>query len=109
LAEHGFELSEDKLCIVFDGIDYMEVVKLLVSGLSKERHLKNTVTGFSKNRFTVIEPQEILYLETGSECIMALTLKDQYAMKETLQYYEHAWVEKGFIRINKSNWLIFCM
>ncbi|WP_318036518.1 LytTR family DNA-binding domain-containing protein [Candidatus Contubernalis alkalaceticus] len=46
---------------------------------------------------------EILsYLEAGPDGIMAYTATNHYRMKETLQYYESIWAEKGFIRVNKS-------
>jgi two-component system response regulator LytT len=101
LVERGHEVPSDKLCVVFDAIDYMDVVKLLVSGIQKNIH-KDTVTGFSDNKYIVIEPKDILYLETNSDCIVAHTLSHTYSMKETLQYYETLWTERGFVRANKS-------
>lgn len=101
LAERGYDIPGEKLCIVFDAVDYMDVVKLLASGCQKGIH-KSTVTGFSKNRYIVMEPKDILYLEACQDCIMAYTSANKYIIKETLQYYEILWAEKGFIRINKS-------
>ncbi|MFX3631422.1 MAG: LytTR family DNA-binding domain-containing protein [Candidatus Pristimantibacillus sp.] len=102
LVETGYDIPSGKLSVVFDAIDYMDVIKLLVSGVREDIHLMNTFTGLSDNKFTVMEQRDVLYLETGSEGIMAYTKSNRYSIKETLQYYENVWAAKGFIRINKS-------
>jgi two-component system response regulator LytT len=102
LVERGYDVPSEKLAIVFDALDYMDVIKLLVSGIRKDNHLVSTVTGLSQNKFAVIEPKDILYLEAGPDGITSYTTTKHYSMKETLQYYESIWLEKGFIRINKS-------
>jgi DNA-binding LytR/AlgR family response regulator len=102
LVERGYDLPSDKLCIVFDAIDYMEVIKLLVSGVREEIYYASTFTGLSDNKFAVIEPKDVIYMEAGSDGIMAYTKSKPYSVKETLQYYENVWAAKGFIRINKS-------
>ncbi len=101
LVERGYAIPDDKLCIVFDAIDYMDAVKLLTSGIGNGLQ-KDTVTGLRENKYAVIEPKDILYLEASSDCIVAHTVSHEYRMKETLQYYETLWTEKGFIRANKS-------
>ncbi|MNI19944.1 Transcriptional regulatory protein YpdB [compost metagenome] len=102
LVERGYDIPSEKLSIVFDAIDYMDVIKLLVSGVRENIHYMNTLTGFNENKFAVIEPKDVLYLEAGSEGMMAYTKSNRYRIKETLQYYENIWVVKGFVRINKS-------
>ncbi|MBD8497899.1 LytTR family DNA-binding domain-containing protein [Paenibacillus arenosi] len=102
LVEKGFELPTEKICIVFDAIEYMDVVKLLVSGIREEMHMTHRFTGLSDNKFAVIEPRDVRYVEAGPDGIMAYTKSNKYSIKETLQYYENVWVVKGFIRINKS-------
>lgn len=102
LVEKGYDIPGEKLCVVFDAIDYMDVIKLLVSGVREDIHFLNTLTGLSENKFAVFEPRDVLYLEAGSEGIMAFTMSKHYSVKETLQYYENMWAAKGFIRINKS-------
>ncbi|GMK37684.1 hypothetical protein PCCS19_07380 [Paenibacillus sp. CCS19] len=102
LVEQGFALPEGKRCIVFDAIDYMDVVKLLVSGIREDTQYANTLTGLIDNKFAVIEPKDVVYLEAGSDGLMAYTKSNRYSVKETLQYYENLWAAKGFIRINKS-------
>jgi two-component system response regulator LytT len=102
LVERGYNLPSDKLSLVFDAIDYMDVIKLLVSGIRRDIFYQNTVTGLSDNKFAVIEPKDILFLEAGQDGITAYTSTKHYSMKETLQYYESVWIEKGFIRVNKS-------
>lgn len=102
LVEQGYDLPKEKLSIVFDALDYMDVIKLLVSGIREDHQIRNTLTGFLDNKFAVIDPTDILYIEAGSEGIMAHTSTNHYSIKETLQYYENLWVAKGFVRINKS-------
>ncbi len=102
LVEKGYDLPGDKLCVVFDAIDYMDAVKLLVSGALEDAAYRHTFTGLSNNKFAVIEPKNVLYLEAGSDGIAAVTAAGRYIVKETLQYYEAAWLAKGFARINKS-------
>ncbi|MCR8844462.1 LytTR family transcriptional regulator DNA-binding domain-containing protein [Paenibacillus sp. SC116] len=102
LVEKGFELPSEKICIVFDAIEYMDVVKLLVSGVREEMHMMHRLTGLSENKFAVIEPRNVIYVEAGPDGIMAYTKSNRYSIKETLQYYENMWGVKGFIRINKS-------
>lgn len=102
LVEQGYDIPSGKICIVFDAIDYMDVIKLLVSGVREDMHFTNTLIGLSENKFAVMEPRDILYLEAGPEGIMAYTKSNRYSIKETLQYYENIWAAKGFIRVNKS-------
>jgi len=102
LIERGFDIPEGKISIVFDALDYMEAARLLSEGISRESNPIDAVTGFYQNRFAVISPKDILYLESGSDGIHCFTPQNHYSMKETLQYYEALWKEKGFIRINKS-------
>ena len=102
LVEKGYDLPSGKLSVVFEAIDYMDVIKLLVSGIRADTHYMNTLTGLSDNKFVVIEPKDVLYLEAGSDGIMAYIKSNRYSIKESLQYYENLWGVKGFIRINKS-------
>lgn len=102
LVEKGYDMPAGKLCMVFDPMDYMDVVKLLVSGVREDLYYTNTLTGLSGNTFAVLDPGGVLYLEAGSDGITAYTATNRYSVKETLHYYETIWAAKGFIRINKS-------
>ncbi|WP_372631158.1 LytTR family DNA-binding domain-containing protein [Cohnella sp.] len=102
LVERGYDQPADKLCLVFDAIDYMDAVKLLVSGVRADLLSLDTLTGLSDNKFAVLEPREVLYLEAGSDGILAYSPSGRYSVKDTLHYYETSWAAKGFIRINKS-------
>ena len=102
LVERGYDIPGEKLVVVFDAIDYLDAVNLLVASARKSVHYPNTVTGFRDNKFTVIENKEIVYIEAGPDGITAHTGASHYSMKETLQYYESIWEDKGFIRVNKS-------
>ncbi|MFD0674681.1 LytTR family DNA-binding domain-containing protein [Cohnella sp. GCM10027633] len=102
LVERGYALPEGKRCIVFEPIDYMDVVRLLVSGLQEDVPYRDALTGLSDNKFAVIEPRDVVYLEAGSDGLAAYTKANRYFVKETLQHYEALWSAKGFLRINKS-------
>lgn len=102
LVEQGYDIPGDKLSIVFDAIDYMDVVKLLVSGVREDTRYANTLTGLSGNKFAVIAPRDVVYVEAGPDGMAAYTGSGRYGIKETLQYYENIWAVQGFIRINKS-------
>lgn len=102
LVERGFESPDDRTTIVFDPLDYMEVVRLLVSGVREEGAGPRTLTGQSGNTFTVLAPREILYLEAEQDGIVACTPSGRYRVPQTLQYYELSWATIGFLRINKS-------
>ncbi len=102
LVERGHDMPSDKPCIVFDAIDYMDVVRLLVSGIREDVHYRHTLTGLSDNKFAVMEPQDVFYLEAGADGLTAYTGTKPYSVKETLHYYETMWAAVGFIRINKS-------
>ncbi len=102
LVEHGYDLPSGKLSVVFDAVDYMDVVKLLVSGVQEERRYMHTLTGLSDNKFAVIEPRDVIYLEASGDGVMAYTESKPYRIKETLHYYESIWAAQGYIRINKS-------
>jgi len=102
LVEQGYDVPSDKLSIVFDAIDYMDVVKLLVSGVREDSHYRDTLTGLSDNKFAVIDPRDVIYVEAGPDGMTAYTKSNRYRIKETLQYYENVWAARGFLRINKS-------
>lgn len=102
LVERGYALPDGKRCIVFDPIDYMDVSKLLVSGLREDGPYLDALTGLSGNKFAVLDPRDVVYLEAGPEGLAAHTKTGRYSVKETLQHYETLWSAKGFLRINKS-------
>jgi len=102
LVERGFDLPVNCTAIVFDALDYMEVVRLLVSGVRDEAAGPRTLTGKSGTTFTVFAPRDVRYLEAEQDSIIACTSSGRYRVRQTLQYYEVSWATIGFIRINKS-------
>lgn len=102
VVERGYDVPIGKLAIIFDAIDYMDVVKLLVSGVREDHKYFHSITGIHDNKFSVIEPKNVVYIEAGLDGILAFTMSGSYRIKETLQYYESLWAAYGFIRINKS-------
>ncbi len=102
LVERGHESPEGKLVIVFDALDYMEVVRLLVSGLREDGGGRRLLTGQLGNNFTVFAPREVAYFEATAEGIMACTASGRYRVRQTLQHYEATLAGTGFVRVNKS-------
>jgi DNA-binding LytR/AlgR family response regulator len=102
LVERGHELPAGKPALVFDGLDYMDAVRMLVAGLRAEGSGPRTLTGQSGSTFTVIPPRDVQFLEAAADGIVACTSSGRYGVRQTLQYYELSWAPLGFIRINKS-------
>lgn len=102
LVERGFELPADKPALVFDPLDYMEAVRMLVAGVRDDSGGQRTLTGQSGSTFTVLSPREVRYLEAEGDGVVAATASGRYRVRRTLQYYELSWSTIGFIRVNKS-------
>lgn len=102
LVERGHEPPEGKPALVFDALDYMEAVRMLVAGVREEGSGPRTLTGQNGSTFTVIAPRDVLYIEAEANGIVACTSSGRYRVRQTLQYYELSWATIGFIRINKS-------
>ena len=102
LVERGHPMPSDKPTIVFDALDYMDAVRMLVAGVRDEGSGPRTLTGQSGSTFTVIAPRDVQYIEAEAEGIAACTATGRYRVRQTLQYYELSWATIGFIRINKS-------
>jgi DNA-binding LytR/AlgR family response regulator len=103
LVERGFEMPPGKLAIVFDPTDYMEAVEILKHDAeSKPPAGSNTVTGFSNNRYWLIQVQDINHIDAHGSEITCHTDQETYYLKNNLQYYEDALGCHGVIRINKS-------
>lgn len=102
LVERGFEVPLQGLAVVFDALDYMDVVRLIIGGLPDQRNGRLTLTGQRGTTFTLLKPREVIYFEATADGIVAHTAAGQYRVRQTLQFYEASWAAIGFIRINKS-------
>ncbi len=102
LVERGFEIPPEKLVIIFDPIDYMDAIALLNNESELKQGVPETVTGFSKNRYSLVPIQEIYHIDAHGSEIMCYSEKELYYLKNTLQYYEETLSFHGIIRINKS-------
>lgn len=102
LVERGLEQPLDKPAIVFDALDYMEAVRMLVAGVRDEVGGPRALTGQSGSTFTVLAPREVRYLEAQDDGVAAVTATGRFRVRRTLQYYELSWSTIGFIRVNKS-------
>ena len=102
LVERGFPQPEGCICLVFDLLDYNDVLDLLLSNEQREEFTGNTISGFSNNRYSLLSVKDIYYFEANSSRISCFTSKNEYAVKGTLLNYEESLRSRGFLRINKS-------
>lgn len=102
LIERGLEIPAEKLVVVFDSVDYMEAIDLLIRGGEPKPGSPDTITGFSKNRYHLIPIHEIYHIKAHGSEIICFTAKEIYYLKNTLQYYADSLSFHGIIRINKS-------
>jgi DNA-binding LytR/AlgR family response regulator len=101
LVERGFEMPAGILAIVFDTIDYREAIELLMKEVAKHPGTE-TITGFANNRYSLLPLADIQYIEALGSDILCHVDTCTYYLKNTLQYYDDLFSNRGLIRINKS-------
>ena len=102
LVERGYPLEDGKISIVFDGIDYDEVIELLSTsgdGIDLE---DQTIIGFSNNRYALLELSKIDYIEAQGTQVSCFVHEEVFVVKKTLSHYESELKGVGIVRINKS-------
>lgn len=102
LVEAGFHQPPGKICIVFNGDDYLEAMDLLLKGVGEDTMKSAAIAGFHNNRYVVIDVGDILYIESDGSDIRCITKTRGCFLKKTLTYYEKTLYQKGILRINKS-------
>ncbi|WP_328473374.1 LytTR family transcriptional regulator DNA-binding domain-containing protein [Actinoplanes sp. NBC_00393] len=102
LVERGFEVPAGRPAIVFDALDYMDVVRLLVAGVREQNGGARSVVGQRGSNFVVLTAREVVYLEAVAEGIVARTASGRDRVRGTLQHFEVSWAGLGFVRINRS-------
>lgn len=102
LVERGFEVPVGCPAIVFDALDFMDVVRLLVAGVREQHGAVRSVVGQRGSAFVVLTAREVVYLEAAAEGIVARTASGRDRVRGTLQHYEVSWAGLGFVRINRS-------
>ncbi len=102
LVERGYDTEENKICIVFDPIDYDEVIELLQDDAPIINVDDHTITGFSNNRYSIIDMSDILYIEAQGAQVSCYTTENEFSVKKTLSFYENELKAQGIVRINKS-------
>ncbi len=101
LIERGYDLVDDKTCIVFDPIEYIDVLTFISQDKIATDQTEQ-ITGFSNNKYTIINRNDIYIIESNSGKLICFTKEEQYEIKGTLYYYEELLGRLGIIRINKS-------
>jgi DNA-binding LytR/AlgR family response regulator len=102
LVERGFEVPDGRPAIVFDALDFMDVVRLLVAGVREQPGGARSVVGQRGGNFVVLTAREVIYLEAGADGIVARTAAGRDRVRGTLQHYEVSWAGLGFVRVNRS-------
>jgi two-component system response regulator LytT len=85
LERGGFTISNDA-DLIFKEVNYTQ----------------ETIVGKYNNRYEIIPYQEIIYVESFGHEIILHALDKEYSIKEKLFEIEGMYIDKGFIRINKS-------
>lgn len=103
LIERGMDVPPGRPAIVFDALDWAEVVRVLAAGMSKGAPETPTIlTGQRGSTFAVLSPREVRLIEASDDGISAHTTTGSYRLRGTLQHYEENWSGLGFIRVNRS-------
>ncbi|MGL5675275.1 MAG: LytTR family DNA-binding domain-containing protein [Cellulosilyticaceae bacterium] len=112
LVEKGYDLPEDKICVVFNTLDFREAFELIQEdnspseqcnkGEEIEISTKDVIVGYYQDRYALIKPREIMFIEANKNEITCVTSEKTYYLKQPLYIYERLLKEKGIIQINKS-------
>ncbi|MFF2369296.1 LytTR family DNA-binding domain-containing protein [Agromyces sp. NPDC058110] len=107
LVERGHEAPAGVPAVIFDALDYVEVVRTLATGMRAVPEPAGSsgprmITGQADGAFRVIAPRDVRVLEATPDGIVARTATGTYRVRETLQHYEAEWAGFGIIRVNKS-------
>ncbi len=98
LVEQGYDMPKGKISIVFEAIDYLEAVEIIL----KEKKNSSLITGYALDRYTLMDVKDVLYLEVYGTELRCRTIDQMYNLKRTLSYYEQKYKSRGIVRINKS-------
>ncbi len=102
LVERGFPAPDGPPAIVFDALDHMDVVRLLVSGVAGRGALQRTLVGQRGEAFVVVPAREIVSITVGADGLIANTASGPIRVRGTLQQFETSWGGIGFFRANRS-------
>lgn len=102
LVERGQNMPLEGVSIVFDSLDYMEVVEMVEKLNVGPDNGSEILLGYYKDRYAIIQPDQVLYIEAQGNQVTCITSKETYYLKKPLYYYEAMLEVSNFIRINKS-------
>lgn len=102
LVERGRPVPPTGQVILFDALDYGDVVRLLASGLRKGSALPRTVIGQRGEAFVVTVVREIVTVAASADGLTASTATGVLRLRGTLQQLEEEWAAAGFVRANRS-------
>lgn len=102
LVERGFQVPSGKVAIVFDPIDYVEAVQLLLKDTEFGQPGPEIITGFSNNRYSLVPIRDVYHIDAEGSEVTCYLNKETCCLKNTLSYYERTLGSHGIVRINKS-------
>lgn len=102
LVERGHPVPPAGQVILFDALDYVDVVRLLASGFRKGSAQPRTVVGQRGETFAVVAVREIVTVAASADGLVAHTATGELRLRGTLQQFEAEWATVGFIRANRS-------
>ncbi|MCE0540790.1 LytTR family transcriptional regulator DNA-binding domain-containing protein [Kineosporia rhizophila] len=102
LVERGHPIPEGVPAIVFDPLDYMDVVRVLAAGVRAGGTFARTLIGQRNDAFVVLTAREVLVVEASADGIFAVTAAGRLRVRATLQQVESDWAALGFVRANRS-------
>lgn len=101
LVEQGYEMIDGRINIVFEPMDYMDVLMLINKGIDLDVN-PSTLIGMASDRFVMLPVEEIEYIEVSGGEVVCKMAENVYRLKQKLSNYETMLSEQRFIRINKS-------
>lgn len=102
LVERGNTAPDHAPAIVFDALDYVQVVRLLASGIRGSAQTPRTMIGQRDDAFVVLAARDVLVIEAADDGAIAVTASGTARMRGTLQQIETTWGPLGFVRANRS-------
>lgn len=102
LVERGFAIPDSGTCVVFDPLDFIDVVRMLTPAAQDASSPPRLLIGQSGSSFTPLTTRTIRYFEATADGIVAHATTGAFRVRETLQHHDDALSGHGFVRINKS-------
>lgn len=102
LVEHGFQLPDNRLSLVFQKESLSELIRFL-NKLSPSKQNPQFLIGRKHETFEPLLLSDILFFRSAGNVLFAHTERQAYEVKHKLYEMEKLIACESFIRVNKSN------